>query len=158
MCSCHETLRLVLTHWDRVTHNCVSKLTTIGSYNGLARERCQTIIWTNPGILLIAPLGTNFNEILLEIYTFSFKKIHFKMSPGKWRQFCPGLNMFIENSWTWKTWVYATMSKRLKAQSHCPKFGCACLSVENLTIFADLRDEKSPMNCARTTERSRTNH
>ena len=38
------------------------------------------------------------------------------------------------------------------------KFGCACLSVEKLIIFADLRDEKSPVNCTRTTERSRTNH
>ena len=39
----------------------------------------------NDGILLIGPLGTNFSEILLEIDPFSFKKIHLKMSPGKWR-------------------------------------------------------------------------
>ena len=29
------------------------------------------IFWTNAGILLIVPLGTNFNEILSEIHTFS---------------------------------------------------------------------------------------
>ena len=45
------------THWGRVTHVCVSKLTIIGSDNGLAPGRRQTIIWTNDGILLIGPLG-----------------------------------------------------------------------------------------------------
>ena len=40
----------------------------------------QAIIWTNAGILLIGPLGTNFNEILIEIYLFSFKKMLLKMS------------------------------------------------------------------------------
>ena len=46
-----------------------------------------------PGILLIEPLGRNFSEILIEIYTFSFKKIHLKMSSGKCRPFCLGLNV-----------------------------------------------------------------
>ena len=46
---------------------CVSKLTIMGSDNGLSPERRQPIIWTNAGILLIGPLGTNFNEILIEI-------------------------------------------------------------------------------------------
>ena len=48
-----------LTHWGRVTHICVGKLTIIGSDNGLLPGRCQAIIWNNAGILLIAPLGTN---------------------------------------------------------------------------------------------------
>ena len=30
-------------------------------------------------ILLIGPLGTNFSEILIEIYIFSSKKMHLKM-------------------------------------------------------------------------------
>ena len=34
-------------------------------------------------ILLIGPLGTNFSEILIEIHTFSFKKMHLKMSFSK---------------------------------------------------------------------------
>ena len=38
--------------------------------------RRQAIIWTNAGILLIGPLGTNFCEILIGIQIFSFKKIH----------------------------------------------------------------------------------
>ena len=83
----------VLTHAGRVTHICVGKLTIIGSDNGLSPDRRQAIIWTNAGILLIRTLGTNFSEILSEIYIFSFKKIHLKMSSGKRRPFCLGLNV-----------------------------------------------------------------
>ena len=82
-----------LTHWGRATHICVGKLTIIDSDNGLSPGRRQTIIWTNAGILLIGPLGTNFNEIFIEIHTLSFKKIHLKISSGKLRPFCLGLNV-----------------------------------------------------------------
>ena len=85
----------VLTHWGRATHICVGKLTIIGSDNGLSPGRRQAIIWTIAGILLIGPLGTNFSEILIEIYTFSFKKIHLQVSSGKWRPSCLGLNVLI---------------------------------------------------------------
>ena len=81
-----------LTHWSRVTHICVSKLTIIGSDNGLSPGRRQAIIWTNAGILSIRILGTNFSEILSEIHAFSFKKMHLKMASAKWRPFCLGLN------------------------------------------------------------------
>ena len=84
---------ILLTHWGRVAHKCVSKLTIIGSDNGLSTGRRQAIIWTNHGILLIRPLGTNFSEILSEIHTFSFKKMHLKTSSAKWRPFCLGLNV-----------------------------------------------------------------
>ena len=83
----------VLTHWGRVTHICVSNLTTIGSVNGLSPGRHQAITWTNAGILLIGPLGTNFSEILIKIPTFSFKKMRLKVSSAKWRPFCLGLNV-----------------------------------------------------------------
>ena len=82
-----------LTHWGQVTHICVGKPTTIGSDNGLSPGRRQDIIWTIAGILLIGPLGTNFSEILIKIQTFSFKKMHLKMSSAKWRPFCLGLNV-----------------------------------------------------------------
>ena len=87
-----------LTHWGRVMHKCVSKLTIIDSDNGLAPGRPQTIIWTNTGMLLIGPLATNFGEILFGIYIFSFKKMHLKMSSGKWRPFCLGLNVLKYSS------------------------------------------------------------
>ena len=83
---------IILTHWGLETHICVSKLTIIGSDNGFSPGRRQAIIWTNARILLIGPLGTNFSEILIEIHTFSFKKMHLKMASAKWRPFCIGLN------------------------------------------------------------------
>ena len=42
--------------------------------------------------------GTNFCEILIEIPIFSFIKMHLKISPGKWRPFCLGLNV-LNNRW-----------------------------------------------------------
>ena len=82
-----------LTHWGRVTHICVSKLTIIGSDNGLSPGRRQAIIWTNAGISLIRTLGTSLSEILSEIHAFSFKKMHLKMSSAKWHPFCLGLKV-----------------------------------------------------------------
>ena len=84
------------SHWGRVTHTCHRNLTTIDSDNGLSPGRRQAIIWTNAGILLTWPLETIFNEILTEIYAFSFKKIHFKTASGKWWPFCLGL---VLSSW-----------------------------------------------------------
>ena len=54
-----------LTFWGRVTNQCVSKLTSIGSGSGsgMSPGRRQAIIWNNVEILIIGPLGTNFSEI-----------------------------------------------------------------------------------------------
>ena len=46
---------------------CVSKLTIIDSDSGLSPGWHQAIIWTNAGMLLIGPSGTNFSEMLIEI-------------------------------------------------------------------------------------------
>ena len=91
-------MHFFLTHWGRVTHICVSKLNLIGSDNGLSPSRRQAIIRTNAGILLIGTLRTNFAEILSEIRTFSFKKMHLKMSAGRWRPFCLGLNVLLKDT------------------------------------------------------------
>ena len=87
-----------LTHWGRVTHICVIKLTIIGSDNGLSPDWCQAIIWNNAGILLIGPLGKIFSENLIEILTFSFTKMRLKVSSAKCRPFCLGLNM-LRSGW-----------------------------------------------------------
>ena len=87
-----------LTHWGRTTHICVGKLTNIGSDNGSLPGRRQAIIWTSAGILLIGTLGTNFSEILIDIHTFSFTKIHLKVSSAKRRTFCLGLNVIMGHS------------------------------------------------------------
>ena len=71
----------------------VSKVTIIVSDNGLLPGRRQAIIWNNAGILLIGTLGTNFGEILIEILTFSFKKMCLKVSSAKRQPIYLGLNL-----------------------------------------------------------------
>ena len=74
-----------LTHWGRVTHICISKLTIIGSDNGLLPSRHQAIGWTSAGVLLIGPLRTSFSEILSEIHIFSLKNgSNFVPARGGW--------------------------------------------------------------------------
>ena len=84
-----------ITQWGRETHICVSDLTIIGSDNGLSPGRHQAIIWATAGILLIGPLGTNSDDILIEILIFSFKKMRLKVPSVKWRPFCLGLNVIM---------------------------------------------------------------
>ena len=67
-----------LTHWGRVTHICIGKLTIIVSDNGLSPGRRQAIIWTNAGIVLIWTLRKHFSEMISEIHKLSFKKCIWK--------------------------------------------------------------------------------
>ena len=102
-------LQTLLTHWGRVTHICVSKLTIIGSDNGMSPGWRQAIIRTNAGILLIRPLETNFSEFLVEILIFSFKKMRLKVSSAKRRSFCLGLNeLKPHNRINWMEKLYET--------------------------------------------------
>ena len=68
-----------LSHWGRVTHICVRKLTIIGSDNDLSPDRHQAIISTCAGMLLIEPLGTNFNEFFIEIKISSLTNFNLKV-------------------------------------------------------------------------------
>ena len=52
----------------------------INSGNGLSPFGRQTIIGTNADLLSIRPLGSHSGEILVEIQTFSLKKMHLKVS------------------------------------------------------------------------------
>ena len=85
-----------LTHWGRVTHICVSKLTIMGSDSSLspglpAPSHYLNQWWNIVNWTLIK--STNFSEILIVIYTSTFKKLQFTMSSGKWRPFCLVLNV-----------------------------------------------------------------
>ena len=103
---------ILLIHWGRVTHTCISKLTNIDSYDGLSPGRRQAMIWTKAEILLIGPLGTDFIEILNEIHTFSFKKMHLKLLPGKCQPFCLGLNVLtfpVELFWVLRMNLHLTI-------------------------------------------------
>ena len=89
-------LTVPLCHWGQVTHICICKLGHHWLRYGLSPDQHQAIIWTNNWILLTWFLGPNFSVILFKYYTFSFKKMHLKMSSGKWRPFCLGLNELNE--------------------------------------------------------------
>ena len=81
-CTCYAYRNLVfvilITHWGRVTHICVGNPTIIGSDNGLSPGRRQAIIWTNAGILLFGPLGTNFSDFFCRNYSIFIKKNAFE--------------------------------------------------------------------------------
>ena len=81
-----------LAHWGRVMHTCVSKINHHRLRQWLGRR--QAIIWTSARILLIRNSETNFSGIFSEIHTFSFKKMHLKMSSANWWQFYLGLSVF----------------------------------------------------------------
>ena len=83
-----------------LTPICASKVSINGSDNGLSLSRCQSIIWTNAGILLIRTLGRHLSEIL--IYVSLSKKMHTKMS-AKWRPFCFGLSVL-----KWSKYIFCT--------------------------------------------------
>ena len=83
-----------LTHWRRMTHICVGKLSSIGSDNGLSPGRRLAIIWTKCWNIVNWTLGNKFSEILIEIHTFSLKKIRLKMSSAKCCSFRLGLNVW----------------------------------------------------------------
>ena len=84
-------LNVWLTHWCRVTHICVDKLTIIGS--DMACRLDSTKPLSEP-VLEYCQLETNFSEISIGIQTFSFKKVHLKMSTW-WRPFCIGLKVLM---------------------------------------------------------------
>ena len=97
--------------------------------NGLSSGQRQAIIGTRAGILLIGTLGTNFNEILSRIQTFSGKKMYLKMSSGKWRPFCLSLNVLKQclssrwhhegaGGWPGKHWGRGTVCKDHPISGH----------------------------------------
>ena len=78
-------------------HICISKLTIIGSNNGLSPGWRPAGIWTSAGILFVGPLGTNFSEILIENLYIFIKENPFENVIWKWRPYCLGLNELISH-------------------------------------------------------------
>ena len=72
-----------LTHWGWVRHICVSKLTIIGSGNGMLPGWHQVIIWTNAGILFIGDkIQWHFNwNQCISIHENAFENVACQMAP-----------------------------------------------------------------------------
>ena len=116
---------LTLTHWGRVTHICVSKLTIIGSDNSLSPGRRQAIIWTNVGILLIRPLGTNFSEILIEIHAFYSRKCIGKCSLENGGHFVPAsMCMYVPCVISYSCILMLTLCSPLTLHYHSRESHC----------------------------------
>ena len=79
--ACHRTGNNTLVTYDN-----------IGSDNCLQPVRRKAINWTNVDLISIGLSTINFNEIVIKIRKFSFKKLHFIMS-AKRRPFRLGLNV-----------------------------------------------------------------
>ena len=135
MFPCHLFPGISQTHWGRVTQICACNLIIIGSDNGLSPGQRQAITWTNARISLIGLLGTNLSEMLIEIHTFSLKKIHLKMSSGKWRPFCLGLSVIKQHQTNterehgavgWEPKIYNFLSLSLVHIDSSIKYICAC--------------------------------
>ena len=80
----------MLTHWGRVTHICVSKLTIIGSAPSHYLNHWRYIVNKT--------LRKNFGEISIKIHIFSPMKTHLKVSSAKHWPFCLGLNVLTKVS------------------------------------------------------------
>ena len=65
----------------------------IGLGDGLLLAWHPAIIWTNADLLAIWPLLKNFNEIMIKIQAFSFKKMQLKMLSAKCWPYCLGLKV-----------------------------------------------------------------
>ena len=101
-----------------MTYICVSKLTNIGSDNGLSTSRRQAIIWFGVRILLIWPLETKFSEISIKIHIFSCKKMNafehvvFKIFAILFRPQCVN-------------WIHTRQFFHYSALLHCHRCACA---------------------------------
>ena len=105
-----KPVQLPLTHPPLCCIYASVSRVSIGSDNGLSPVRHQAITWNNTHLLSIRPLGTNLCEIGIKTQKCSFMKMHLKISPAKWRPFCPGGDELImlhqhffyqNNCWLW---------------------------------------------------------
>ena len=97
-----------------MTHICVSTLITNGSDNGLSPGRHQARICTNSGSNVNRTLRNKLQWNFDRIHTFSFKKMHLKMSSGKWRPFCVGFSALKYISYGHKTIQYWIVCGRIQ--------------------------------------------
>ena len=90
-----HTIRYIILIEERIWY--ITWWHTALIYWGWVTHRCQAIIWTNTGILLIEPLGINLSGIVMEISIFSFKRMYLKRLSAKFPPFCLGLNVLRHN-------------------------------------------------------------
>ena len=83
-----------LAHLPLVPHIFVSESGQHCCRWWLASIRRQAIIQTNAWLLWIGHLGTNFNDLLINIQNFLLTRMHLTISSAKWRPFHLGGDEF----------------------------------------------------------------
>ena len=94
----------------RMTHDC-ALLAIVGCDKGLLPSRLHAIIWTNHGLCLLGPLGTNFSEIRIKIPESLYKKISSKMLFAKLRLFYFDCIMLRPHIWECSVWQRYNMTR-----------------------------------------------
>ena len=74
-------------------------LSLVTENNGLSPVWHQAIIWTNTDSTVNWTPGTKFSEIVIKIWTFSFKDMQFKCRLQKIRHFVPTCRVQWVNIW-----------------------------------------------------------
>ena len=117
-------------------------------------------------------LGTNYSEILIEIYIFALKKKHLKMFFWKWQSFCLGLNSqcvslytawvvvftailhpsMYGNGWPWNRTCWHIMQSHHQAQSFvelsfeyiaCRILSLWCVSIHTIAFYVIYMDVRN---------------
>ena len=97
-----------------MTYICINKPTSICSDNGLSYDRCQAIISTSAGILLIGPVGTNFSEILIGI-----QNEHFHSRKCIWKCRVKNGGHFVWASMCQWMWYWKDIDKGTRLNIFC---------------------------------------
>ena len=79
---------------------------------------------------MLEPLGTNFNDIFIEIQTFSLKEMHLNMLSAKWQPFCLSLNVVTHRGNTMEADVIMSQGSRVSTTMVLIKF-CQEIVFEN---------------------------
>ena len=116
------------SHWSRVTHICVSKLTIVGSDNGLLLGRGHATIWSNAWMLLIGP----FEQISVKSLS---QCIHSRSRNCIWK-FRLGNGGKIVSASMWYTWAALFGRNRYFQWSYVLKWNTLYLTYDGLLHFS----------------------
>ena len=119
----------LLTHWGRVTHICVGKLIILGSDYGLSPGRTAPSHYLNQWWDIVNWTLGNKLQRNINRNSHIFEKMQLKMSSGKWRPSCLGLNVlsvscvqYIWMGWDHRPWHWPNLPFRLTINYTCHKY------------------------------------
>ena len=125
----------------------VSKLTIIGSDNGLSPGRRQAIIWTNEYWNIVNWALRNKRQWSLNRNGYIFvKNMHLKTSSGKWRPICLSLNVLNQSvlHWWYIDYLFNTLTPRQNDRHRADAIFKFIFFLENCQILIKISMKISP--------------